>query len=314
MLTHSKIQCSAQIGVYSEQYALSHRTKRPQGWVVRVGTAVLIRGPGPSSLRFHIPPRCAARPPRSLSPSIPPPLSSLVLCPPANDAPLLVSATAPNPTLYPPRPSAHTPPSFSGVRQLTGVQSGTDARVAAVLGGQWGDEGKGKLADVLAKGYDIVGRFNGGANAGHTVVVDGKKYAFHLLPCGLIYPHTTNVLGNGVVLHVPQLFKELDAITGEIEWEGRLKIGDRAHLLFDFHQIIDGMQEDSKGDKLIGTTKKGIGPAYMAKVCERKTQRGGEKRGKGEGKGRGEERKARRHAPVFILCLVGWCWRNTVCV
>ena len=213
-----------------------------------------------------------------------------------------------------PDPPPTPPPSFSGVRQLTGVQSGTDARVAAVLGGQWGDEGKGKLADVLAKGYDIVGRFNGGANAGHTVVVDGKKYAFHLLPCGLIYPHTTNVLGNGVVLHVPQLFKELDAITGEIEWEGRLKIGDRAHLLFDFHQIIDGMQEDSKGDKLIGTTKKGIGPAYMAKVCERKTQRGGEKRGKGEGKGRGEEREARRHAPVCMSCLVGWCWRNTVCV
>merc|ERR1712166_1175613 len=98
-------------------------------------------------------------------------------------------------------------------------KSGLDSRVTAVLGGQWGDEGKGKLADVLAKNYDIVGRFNGGANAGHTVVVDGKKYAFHLLPCGLIYPHTTNVLGNGVVLHVPQLFKELDAITGEIEWE-----------------------------------------------------------------------------------------------
>ena len=152
-------------------------------------------------------------------------------------------------------------------RTLTSSQTGQDAQVCAVLGGQWGDEGKGKLADVLAKNYDIVGRFNGGANAGHTVVVDGKKYAFHLLPCGLIYPHTTNVLGNGVVLHLPQLFKELEPLTADgLEWEGRLKLGNRAHLLFDFHQIIDGMQEQAKGDKLIGTTKKGIGPAYMAKA------------------------------------------------
>ena len=88
--------------------------------------------------------------------------------------------------------------------------AGVSARVCAVLGGQWGDEGKGKLADVLAGKYDIVARFNGGNNAGHTVVANGKKYAFHLLPCGLIYPHTTNILGNGTVIHLPSLFDELE--------------------------------------------------------------------------------------------------------
>jgi len=149
----------------------------------------------------------------------------------------------------------------------TGRVSGLDARVTAVLGGQWGDEGKGKLADVLAKNYDIVGRFNGGANAGHTVVAEGRKFAFHLLPCGLIYPHTTNILGNGVVVHVPALFEEaapLDDVG--IEWRNRLLLSDRAHLLFDFHQIVDGILEERRGGEAIGTTKKGIGPCYASKM------------------------------------------------
>ena len=134
--------------------------------------------------------------------------------------------------------------------------AGMEARVCAVLGGQWGDEGKGKLADVLAKNYDVVGRFNGGNNAGHTVVVDGKKYAFHLLPCGLIYPHTQNILGNGTVVHIDSLFKELEPLDADgLEWRGRLKISNRAHILFDFHQEIDGMNEDRLApDKKIGTT------------------------------------------------------------
>ena len=145
--------------------------------------------------------------------------------------------------------------------------SGRDTRVCAVLGGQWGDEGKGKLADVLAKGYDIVARFNGGANAGHTVVVGDQKFAFHLLPCGLVYPHTQNILGNGVVVHMPALFEELAPLDDAgIEWRGRLKISDRAHMLFDFHQAVDGMQEERRADANIGTTKKGIGPAYSSKA------------------------------------------------
>ena len=85
--------------------------------------------------------------------------------------------------------------------------NGHDARVCAVLGAQFGDEGKGKLADVLQKQYDISARCNGGGNAGHTLVVDGKKFAFHLVPCGLLQPHTTAVIGNGVVTHVPSIFK-----------------------------------------------------------------------------------------------------------
>lgn len=156
---------------------------------------------------------------------------------------------------------------------VPGHVSGLDARVTAVLGGQWGDEGKGKLADILAANYDVVCRFNGGANAGHTVIADGKKYAFHLLPCGLIYPHTMNILGNGTVVHLPGLFEETEPLDeAGIEWRGRLLISNRANMLFDFHQIIDGINEqrlagaDGKGET-IGTTKKGIGPAYTAKMA-----------------------------------------------
>lgn len=141
-------------------------------------------------------------------------------------------------------------------------------RVCTVLGGQWGDEGKGKLADVLAENYDLVCRFNGGNNAGHTVIANGQKFAFHLLPCGLIYPHTQNLLGNGTVVHIESLFKELDPLNDAgIDWEGRLKLADRAHIVFDFHQVVDGVLEDRLADdKKIGTTRKGIGPSYAAKA------------------------------------------------
>jgi adenylosuccinate synthase len=125
-------------------------------------------------------------------------------------------------------------------------------------------------SSLLSCSYDIVARFNGGANAGHTVVVDGKKFAFHLLPCGLIYPHTTNLLGNGTVIHFPSLFEELAPLSSAgIEWNGRLKISDRAHVLFDFHKKVDGLLEErrkSDGQKIIGTTKQGIGPAYTSKA------------------------------------------------
>ena len=153
------------------------------------------------------------------------------------------------------------------LQKCTRAQAGLTPRVAAVLGGQWGDEGKGKLADVLAKNYDIVGRFNGGANAGHTVIANGKKYAFHLLPCGLIYPHTTNILGNGTVISLKDMFEELEPLDQDgLEWKGRLLISDRAHLLFESHKAVDGYQEDSRGDANIGTTKKGIGPCYTSKA------------------------------------------------
>ena len=224
----------------------------------------------------------------------------------------------------------------TGVRHVSAKAAGVKAKVACVLGSQWGDEGKGKLADVLAKkcvrcrgsvaplaavhedglagkcaddasfalrsltsltslhahhtckdisrpysprtppppllarSYDIVGRFNGGANAGHTVVVGEHKFAFHLLPCGLIYPHTQNLLGNGTVIHLPSLFNELAPLgKAGITWEGRLKLSDRATLLFDFHKTVDGLLETRRagdGGKSIGTTKQGIGPAYASKA------------------------------------------------
>jgi adenylosuccinate synthase len=84
--------------------------------------------------------------------------------------------------------------------------SGTNSKFCVILGSQWGDEGKGKLVDILSKDYQICARFNGGANAGHTVIADGHKYAFHLLPCGILYPTCTNIVGNGVVVHIPTVF------------------------------------------------------------------------------------------------------------
>lgn len=137
-----------------------------------------------------------------------------------------------------------------------------------MLGSQWGDEGKGKLSDVLANQFDLVARFNGGANAGHTVVDPaGRKVAFHLLPCGLMHEHTTNLLGNGVVVDFDAIAEEgadLDKVG--IEWRSRLKISNRAHILFRFHKLVDGWTEQQRGANSIGTTKKGIGPCYTSKA------------------------------------------------
>eukprot|EP00451_Oxyrrhis_marina_P002766 CAMPEP_0204252916 /NCGR_PEP_ID=MMETSP0468-20130131/1534_1 /ASSEMBLY_ACC=CAM_ASM_000383 /TAXON_ID=2969 /ORGANISM="Oxyrrhis marina" /LENGTH=542 /DNA_ID=CAMNT_0051226429 /DNA_START=15 /DNA_END=1643 /DNA_ORIENTATION=- len=140
-------------------------------------------------------------------------------------------------------------------------------KFCVVLGAQWGDEGKGKLVDILAQYSSVCARFNGGANAGHTLVVDGKKYAFHLLPCGIINRTCKNVIGNGVVCHVPTLMKELEALK-EFDPNAlhRVFISTRAHVLIDTHQIIDGILELEKGSMSIGTTKRGIGPAYSSKA------------------------------------------------
>ncbi|PPR02053.1 hypothetical protein CVT24_011152, partial [Panaeolus cyanescens] len=140
-----------------------------------------------------------------------------------------------------------------------------------VLGSQWGDEGKGKLVDILAADIDVCARCAGGNNAGHTIVVpvDGvkKTFAFHLLPSGLVNPSCTGLIGSGVVVHVPSFFKELDALQSQgLDCTGRLFISDRAHLVFDFHQIVDGLKEVELGGSSIGTTKKGIGPAYSGKA------------------------------------------------
>jgi len=145
-------------------------------------------------------------------------------------------------------------------------------KVSVVLGAQWGDEGKGKVVDLLAGGMQVVARCQGGNNAGHTVVVGDIAYDFHLLPSGVIHEGCTSLVGNGVVIHLPQFFEELEKniAKGLIGWEERLKISDRAHLVFDFHQEVDGLQEanrDSlKGHTKLGTTKKGIGPTYSSKM------------------------------------------------
>lgn len=136
-----------------------------------------------------------------------------------------------------------------------------------VLGAQWGDEGKGKLVDLLSQDYDVCARVAGGSNAGHTIVVEGKKYKFHLLPSGVLNPKATCVVGNGVVVHIPSFLNELDTLSQSgVEYEGRVFLSDRAHLVFDFHQEVDGRQEDGLGRHKIGTTKKGIGPAYSSKI------------------------------------------------
>jgi adenylosuccinate synthase len=142
-----------------------------------------------------------------------------------------------------------------------------DSKFCVVLGAQWGDEGKGKLVDILAQDVQMCARFNGGANAGHTLVVDGKKYAFHLLPCGMINKSCKNLIGNGVVVHIPTLMKELESLK-EFDPRAieRVFISTRAHILFDSHQIIDGILESEQGSNSIGTTKRGIGPCYSAKA------------------------------------------------
>ncbi|CAI5654574.1 unnamed protein product [Oreochromis niloticus] len=147
-------------------------------------------------------------------------------------------------------------------------------KVTVVLGAQWGDEGKGKVVDLLAQDADMVCRCQGGNNAGHTVVVDSVEYDFHLLPSGIINPKVTAFIGNGVVIHLPGLFEEAEKNERKgkslKDWEKRLIISDRAHIVFDFHQAVDGVQEQQRQEQAgqnLGTTKKGIGPVYSAKAA-----------------------------------------------
>lgn len=132
-----------------------------------------------------------------------------------------------------------------------------------IVGIQWGDEGKGKIVDKLAAEYDMVCRSQGGHNAGHTIWVDGVKYALHLIPSGVLNKDAINVVGNGVVLSPESIIKEMVQFEG---LEGRLYISDKAHLNLYYHALIDQAKERLKGDKAIGTTGKGIGPAYADKI------------------------------------------------
>jgi len=136
-----------------------------------------------------------------------------------------------------------------------------------VTGLQWGDEGKGKVVDILAEKADIVVRYGGGANAGHTVVIGDQKFALHLLPSGVVRPNVTCVIANGVVLDPEGIIKEIDSLAERgLNLDGRLLISENAHLVLDYHKKEDQLREQSLGKDKIGTTIRGIGPCYSDKV------------------------------------------------
>jgi adenylosuccinate synthase len=135
-----------------------------------------------------------------------------------------------------------------------------------VVGAQWGDEGKGKIVDILAAKSDIIVRFAGGNNAGHTLVVDGERYALHLIPSGIMYKDKKCIIGNGVVIDPEVLLSEMDSLEARGISVDNLRISERAHLIFPYHKLLDELQENFRGDNCIGTTKRGIGPAYMDKA------------------------------------------------
>jgi len=135
--------------------------------------------------------------------------------------------------------------------------------VTSIIGAQWGDEGKGKVTDYLADNSKVVARSQGGNNAGHTIVINGKKHKLHLLPSGILRKDVVNVVGNGVVVNPDVLLKELDNLGGE---RGQLFISDRAHVIMPYHKMLDGGEETSKGKSMIGTTGNGIGPCYSDKA------------------------------------------------
>ncbi len=137
--------------------------------------------------------------------------------------------------------------------------------VTVVVGTQWGDEGKAKVIDLLAASHSIVARYQGGHNAGHTVVVGDQKYALQLTPSGVLYESVTPLIGNGVVVDLPTLFREIDSLESRGVSTARLKVSSLAHLIFPWHQAIDAALETARGDAKIGTTLKGIGPAYVDK-------------------------------------------------
>ncbi|MEN9281464.1 MAG: hypothetical protein RL594_399 [Bacteroidota bacterium] len=137
--------------------------------------------------------------------------------------------------------------------------------VSIIVGAQWGDEGKGKIVDLLSEQADIVARYQGGANAGHTIVFDGKKFVLHLIPSGILHPETTCVIGNGVVIDPVALMDEIRMLESMgIEVAGRLHISHKAHLIMPYHKMMDAARERGAGS--IGTTGRGIGPAYYDKA------------------------------------------------
>ena len=139
-----------------------------------------------------------------------------------------------------------------------------------VLGAQWGDEGKGKIVDLLTPHFGVVARYQGGHNAGHTVYVNGRKFVLHLIPSGILHDGVTCLIGNGVVVDPHALFAEVDKLAGMgFDVAGRLFVSDKAHLILPYHRELDVLSEARRGDRKIGTTSRGIGPAYEDKIGRR---------------------------------------------
>src|SRR5678815_3504414 len=140
----------------------------------------------------------------------------------------------------------------------------------AVLGAQWGDEGKGKIVDMLTPHFSTVARYQGGHNAGHTVYVKGKKFVLHLIPSGILHPGVMCVIGNGVVIDPQALFVEIDELARNgIGVEGRLLVSEKAHVILPYHRELGVLWGARRGERKIGTTSRGIGPAYEDKIGRR---------------------------------------------
>ena len=140
--------------------------------------------------------------------------------------------------------------------------------IKAVVGANWGDEGKGKITDMLAQKADIIVRFQGGANAGHTIVNDYGKFALHTLPSGVFYNHTTSVIGNGVALNIPVFFKEYNEVVSRGVPAPKIMISDRAQIVMPYHILFDQYEEERLGGKSFGSTKSGIAPFYSDKYAK----------------------------------------------
>jgi len=138
----------------------------------------------------------------------------------------------------------------------------------AVIGGQWGDEGKGKIIDLLARDAKVVARFSGGNNAGHTIVTGDHFLQLHLVPCGVLWENAVNIIGNGVVIDPDVLIDELKAV-GELSVNSSVLISNRAHIIMPYHILLDKLHESARGESALGTTGRGIGPAYVDKVARR---------------------------------------------
>ena len=146
------------------------------------------------------------------------------------------------------------------------VIQGEKLSTTIVLGAQWGDEGKGKVTDFFASKADLVVRFQGGNNAGHTIVVGNEKFALSMVPSGVMYESCTPVIGSGCVIDFEVLKNEIETLNGKNIDTTKLKLSYNAHIIMPYHKILDELIEDSLGDKKIGTTRKGIGPCYGDKI------------------------------------------------